>query len=105
MKKAATYPGYQRQRIATADLVVGQRIYFPGASMHLPIAQIRREGDETVLIGIYESWGRPRRALVRRKTNGHSTILVPTTAAGKVSIDSDEWDDYASPVPMPGTIG
>jgi hypothetical protein len=22
-----------------------------------------------------------------------------------VSIDSDEWDDYASPVPMPGTIG
>ena len=25
--------------------------------------------------------------------------------AALVSIDSDEWDNYASPVPMPGTIG
>jgi hypothetical protein len=25
--------------------------------------------------------------------------------AALVSIDSDEWDEYASPVPMPGTIG
>jgi hypothetical protein len=31
--------------------------------------------------------------------------LLANMRAALVSIDSDEWDEYASPVPMPGTIG
>jgi hypothetical protein len=32
-------------------------------------------------------------------------VRLANVRAALVSIDSDEWDEYASPVPMPGSIG
>lgn len=49
-----------------------------------------------------------RTAAVRYDDHEFSARLDDIEAAlglGEVSIDSDEWDTYASPVPMPGTIG
>jgi len=71
-----TFRGYERRTKPTADLVIGDVIYFVGLSAHADIMSIRREGDETVLTTTYDHFGRRRLATVRRKTAGTSTYLV-----------------------------
>lgn len=47
-------------------------------------------------------------AHVKRMRIAYDHAAVPCRVGVRtvlVSIDSDEWDTYASPVPMPGTIG
>lgn len=76
-----TFRGYMARVVPTADLKPGDRIYFTGASMLLPIAVLTRQGEETVIDGVYESWGQRRVARVRRKTAGRSTIHIPASTS------------------------
>lgn len=78
---AATFRGYEPQTVPTADLKVGDRMYFPGASMLLAITGLTRHGDETAIYGRYEKFGRLRTASVWRKTAGRSTIHVPAATS------------------------
>lgn len=82
MSAQASFRGYENRTVRNADLQAGDLIYFPGASMHLPIQKIRHLPDGvTELSATYESWGRPRLASVRRRTSNSSKVLVPTSTA------------------------
>lgn len=81
MSAGRTYRGYARQTKPTAELAIGDVIYFPGLSAHADIMSIRRDGEDTVLTTTYDYFGRQRRAIVRRKAAGTSTVLVRTQPA------------------------
>lgn len=75
------FRGYVRKQVPTADVKVGDLVYFVGAGMLVPIAAIDRDtAGNTILWGAYEAHGRRRSGYIRRRADGRSTIHVRAEA-------------------------
>jgi hypothetical protein len=67
---------YERRTVPTAELKVGDIIPAPRLGLPTIITSVSHDGDgQTSITYLFESWGRRRRVVVRRKTAGRSTIL------------------------------